>query len=197
MTENLLNATDTLSKKLVQTCLDAGAYKAYVIVVEKIPFDKDLRVYCEANYCGNYGCNYACPPYVGTADELVEKARKFKHALVFQTVKGLEDSYDFEGMTEAAKQHAENAMTISGSLTECVGPFLQLTAGGCNLCEICAQKTGEPCRFPCDAISSLEAYCINVSTLAGLCDMKYINGTNTVTYFGAFLYDEHQEEIGT
>ncbi|MBM3708346.1 MAG: DUF2284 domain-containing protein, partial [Actinobacteria bacterium] len=38
-------------------------------------------------------------------------------------------------------------------------------------------------------ISSLEAYCMNVSTLAGLCNMKYINGQNTVTYFGAFLFN--------
>ncbi|MBM3710008.1 MAG: DUF2284 domain-containing protein, partial [Actinobacteria bacterium] len=36
---------------------------------------------------------------------------------------------------------------------------------------------------------SLEAYCMNVSTLAELCNMKYINGQNTVTYFGAFLFN--------
>jgi len=29
---------------------------------------------------------------------------------------------------------------------------------------------------------------MNVSTLAKLCGMNYINGKDTVTYFGAFLY---------
>jgi hypothetical protein len=37
-------------------------------------------------------------------------------------------------------------------------------------------------------MASLEAYCINVSALASSADMKYINGQNTVTYFGAVLF---------
>lgn len=44
------------------------------------------------------------------------------------------------------------------------------------------------CRFSERAVSSLEAYCMNVSTLAGLCGMKYINGKDTMAYFGAFLF---------
>ncbi|MBM3714098.1 MAG: DUF2284 domain-containing protein, partial [Actinobacteria bacterium] len=67
--------------------------------------------------------------------------------------------------------------------------YLQLTAGECSVCQVCAQVENKPCRFPEKAISSLEAYCMNVSTLAGLCNMKYINGQNTVTYFGAFLFN--------
>ena len=34
----------------------------------------------------------------------------------------------------------------------------------------------------------LEAYGINVSRMAQTAGMKYINGTNTVTYFGAVLF---------
>nr|WP_305142352.1 DUF2284 domain-containing protein [uncultured Acetatifactor sp.] len=48
-------------------------------------------------------------------------------------------------------------------------------------------RTIHPCRFPDMAISSLEAHGINVSRLAAECGMKYINGQNTVTYFGAVL----------
>ena len=40
------------------------------------------------------------------------------------------------------------------------------------------------------AMSSLEAYGINVSVLAPQAGMKYINGINTVTYFGAVLLGE-------
>ncbi|MFR9235458.1 MAG: DUF2284 domain-containing protein [Eisenbergiella massiliensis] len=36
--------------------------------------------------------------------------------------------------------------------------------------------------------SSLEAYGINVSTLAAQCGMRYINGKDTVTYFGAVFF---------
>ena len=45
----------------------------------------------------------------------------------------------------------------------------------------------EPCRFPEKAIGSLEAYGVNVSLLAQTAGMRYINGQNTVTYFGAIL----------
>ena len=53
------------------------------------------------------------------------------------------------------------------------------------MCERCAKLTDEPCRFPELAMSSLEAYGVNVSLLAPQAGMQYINGTGTVTYFGA------------
>ncbi|MEG1427664.1 MAG: DUF2284 domain-containing protein, partial [Oscillospiraceae bacterium] len=62
---------------------------------------------------------------------------------------------------------------------------LYLGAGGCGLCDTCAIVTGEPCRFPENALASLESYGVSVSELATACGMRYINGANTVTYFGA------------
>ena len=64
---------------------------------------------------------------------------------------------------------------------------LFLGAGGCRVCSRCAKQDDEPCRHPDLALSSLEAYGINVSVLAPQAGMKYINGVNTVTYFGAVL----------
>ena len=87
-----------LEENLVKTCIDAGAYKAFVITTDKIPFDENLRTYCEANYCGNYGKNYACPPGVGNSKELIAEAKNYKKALIFQTVNQIEDSFDFEGI---------------------------------------------------------------------------------------------------
>ena len=40
---------------------------------------------------------------------------------------------------------------------------------------------------------SLEAYGIHVSKLAETAGMKYINGQNTVTYFGAVLFSLNGE----
>ena len=37
-------------------------------------------------------------------------------------------------------------------------------------------------------MASLEAYGVNVSRMAQAAGMKYINGANTVTYFGAVLF---------
>ena len=38
------------------------------------------------------------------------------------------------------------------------------------------------------AMPSLEAYGVNVSQLAKTAEMKYVNGQDTVTYFGAVLF---------
>ena len=65
---------------------------------------------------------------------------------------------------------------------------LHLGSGGCGVCETCAKRIGESCRFPKLAMPSLEAYGINVSALAKASGMKYINGQDTVTYFGAVLF---------
>ena len=75
-------------------------------------------------------------------------------------------------------------------MAETLSRYLLLTAGGCSLCPVCAKAENQPCRFPDRAISSLEAYCIQVSRLAAACGMPYHSGENTITNFGAFLFDE-------
>ncbi len=174
---------------LMKTCIEAGAYKAGVLTTDQIPFDENLRRYCQVNYCGNYGKNYACPPSVGDEKQLIAKAKNYKKALVFQTVAQIEDSLDLEGMKEAELRHSKIAAKINQHIKKQFDDYLQLTAGKCAVCPVCAQIENEPCRFPDKAISSLEAYCMNVSTLAKLCSMNYINGKDTVTYFGAFLFN--------
>ncbi len=174
--------------KLEEQAISCGAFKAKVIPMEKVVFNPELRKACEANYCGNFGRNYACPPNVGTSDELIAKAKSYAYGLVFQTVTEIEDSYDFEGMMEASANHTKTADAIEEKVKEYCSHYLQLTAGGCNRCKQCAQITGEPCRMPDRAISSVEAYCMDCSQLATASDMLYINGVNTVTYFGMFLF---------
>ncbi len=175
-------------EKLIEMAKALGAYAAGTIPVKDIPFDPTLRAACEANYCGNFGKNWTCPPTVGEINELIAQAKTYKHALVYQTVTPIEDSFDFEGMVEASKRHAK----VTDAITEMIfanvhDDILRLSAGGCPVCEVCAKRTDEPCRNPDKALASLEAYGIYVAKLAAQCGMKYINGPNTVTYFGAYL----------
>ena len=65
---------------------------------------------------------------------------------------------------------------------------LHLGAGGCGVCENCAKRDGEPCRFPNLQTVSLEAHGVDVYQLSISCGMKYTNGVNTVTYFGVMLF---------
>lgn len=121
----------------------------------------------------------------------MNEAKSYQKALVYQTVGTLEDSYDFEGMMEAARLHNELSRALAKWFATL--PFakkLHLGAGGCHMCGVCAKRTNEPCRHPELAMPSLETYGINVSELAASSGMKYINGQNTVTYFGALLFCE-------
>lgn len=155
------------------------------IAVSEIAFEPSLIDLCKMNNCGNYGKSYTCPPLVGETDELIRRAKTYQTAVVFQKIYPLEDSFDMEGMN-AAKRRFQKALNDVRTLCQnTLTDYLLLGAGGCGRCDRCAAQTNEPCRFPEKATPSLEAYSINVSTLAAACGMKYINGVNTVTYFGA------------
>lgn len=175
---------------MVDAALGCGADGAAVIDAGKIPHRRKFRLACEQNVCGQYGRNWMCPPDVGGIDALIASAQVYGRALVFQTVSPLEDSFDFAGMMEAEKRHGEIGLCIAKRILPLPGGALRLGAGACLLCPTCAKTDGGPCRRPEDAVSSLEAYAVAVSELAPLCGMKYINGENTVTFFGAVLFGQ-------
>jgi len=175
-------------EKLVKIALQAGAFKAHVLKVAEIPFDAQLRKLCEDNLCGKFGRNYGCPPFVGTPEKVIDRAKQYEYALIMQTVNPLEDSYDVEGMAEAGARHNAMSTAVYAQMKDEYPDSLLLTAGGCTRCERCAARDNEPCRHPEEEITpSLSSFCINVSQTAGKCGMKYINGVNTVTYFSVVL----------
>lgn len=176
--------------RLAEIALAEGAHKAGVIDGSLVETDAVFRSLCESNACGVYGKCWMCPPDVGNVEDLMAELRAFDHVLVYQTVGELEDSYDIEGMGEAAKAHTALTIRLTDATADL--PFskkLHLSKGGCQVCPVCAKVNGEPCRFPHRAIPSLEAYGINVSRLAVASGMKYVNGQNTVTYFGALFFN--------
>ena len=179
-----------LFDRLTGLALSLGAYRAAVIPVESVETDASFRDMCAANVCGNYGRNWMCPPDAGDIHELMASLRTYTYILVYQTVTELEDSYDFEGMMDAGVAHNRLMVELRDRLaSEELTRVLHLGAGGCRMCEVCAKRTNQPCRHPDRAVASLETYGVNVSKLAPAAGMKYINGKDTVTYFGAVLFD--------
>ena len=176
--------------QITELALSLGSFRAAIIPVEQVETDEAFRAMCASNACGNYGRNWMCPPDAGDIHELMAELRTYTYALVYQTVSELEDSYDFEGMMEAGARHNQLMAELRRRLTEApLSRVLHLGAGGCRMCEVCGKRTGEPCRHPDLAVASLETYGVNVSKLATAAGMKYINGQDTVTYFGAVLFD--------
>ncbi|MDE7219149.1 MAG: DUF2284 domain-containing protein [Oscillospiraceae bacterium] len=178
-------------ERLRRIALDLGAYRTGAVKVDEIHFEPEFRKLCESNACGMYGKSWMCPPDIGPVEDLIAQAKQFRQALVFQTVDTLADSYDFEGMMAAGEKMNRLMAAVRQQADEMgLRRRLLLGAGGCRVCQRCAKVNGQPCLYPGQALSSLEAYGINVSVLAPQAGMKYINGPNTVTFFGAVLIGE-------
>ena len=173
---------------LVDIALDAGATKAVVIPVESVVLNSTFRDICKSNGCGMYGRCWMCPPDVGEIDSLMAEIRKFKHGLLYQSISDIEDSFDIEGMQEAGTNHAWLSQRIEAFLMPLLEKHLHLSCGGCRLCERCAKLDNEPCRKPEQALASMESYGIDVYNTCKPTELKYINGQNTVTFFGIVLF---------
>lgn len=175
--------------ELLQLTLDCGAAKAAIIEQSQIVLSAEFRAACERNQCGLYGRCWMCPPDVGEIEALMARIRAFPGGVLYQTIGELEDSFDIEGMTEAGRRHAQVSQRIQRALPEGLRT-LHLTCGGCRMCETCAKASGEPCRFPDRALPSVESYGVDVYNTTRTTALKYINGPDTVTYFGLLLFEE-------
>lgn len=164
-----------------------GFFQFGVIPTAEIPFHPDVRMYCEMNTCRKYGTSWACPPGVGTVEECRAHCLQYTHMLVLTGKYDLEDSFDFEGMAAGHAAFAEICDHLADYLTDRLPDFLVLSNEGCPRCESCTYPDA-PCRFPEKLHPSVEAYGILVSNLAKKAGVNYINGKDTVTYFGALLY---------
>ena len=111
--------------------VEAEGCRAALLPVEQISFDPAFRRACEQNTCGNFGKCWKCPPDAGPIEELIREAQTYDTALVLQTIGTLEDSFDFEGMMEAAHQHGlllTRVRALAGTLG--FSRWLLLGAGG-------------------------------------------------------------------
>lgn len=179
--------------KIIDLALEYG-FNSAVLTVSEISFDPQLRRYCEMNNCGCLGKNHMCPPLVGSPEQIAARIKNFDEFILLQKVFPLEDSFDFEGMTSAQSGFWTDFIKLTEQVRIYYEDIMALGAGGCRICPRCAAEESLPCRFPDRAIPSLEACCINVSELASAAGLKYINGSNTVTYFGAILVRGNERE---
>jgi len=168
---------------------EAGATHARLTTTAGLEARDDVRASCEQNSCGKYGRCWTCPPTLGVLAELGERLRSYPEGLLIQNISTLEDSWDFEGMMAAAQTHNQMmrdlARRIAAHYPGC--EVLPLGCGGCGYCEKCSCPDA-PCRFPDEALASVEGYGLDVKALVTPCGLNYINGVNTVSYVGMVLF---------
>lgn len=179
----------SIQEELTKLALSCGATKAAYIPAKQIATNRLFRDVCASNGCGMYGKCWMCPPDAGEIEELMAMVHSYMHAVIYQTVTPLEDSFDIEGMGEARKELNRLTRRIRDAVRELpLANALILGAGGCGVCETCTKPAGLPCRNPKEALLSLEACGIDVYQTVKDTPLKYINGQNTVTFFGMVLY---------
>ena len=169
-----------------------GIWQWGCISTDELVFSPEVRAICEGNGCRAYGTNWACPPAYGSVEDCRERLMQYRQAWVFTAKYDLEDSFDIEGMAEAGKQFkvmANEMRSVANEMTH--GRCMVLANGGCNRCEQCTYPDA-PCRFPNELLESLEGYGLLVNRLAQAAHVNYINGVNTVTYFGAVFCDPEE-----
>jgi len=180
--------------ELVKIAREVGVSDTAIVDTSVIQFHEDFRKACEKNFCGKYDTNWMGPPAIGPVGGLIERARSYQHGLLLQTVHRLVSNFDMKGMLAAAKVHDK----VFREVFEKIGnrypgeKILPLAAGCCNSCEKCAYLDNKPCRNPGQAVSSVEAYGMNVIALEKSAGLPYYNGKNSVTYVGLILFDKRQ-----
>ena len=149
---------------------------------------------CEDNVCGRYKKSWACPPAIGTLEECEARCLSYSHMLVFNQVFALDDSFDYPGMLNGMEQFGHICHNINTLAKQYFTDYFLLGNEGCNTCGTCTYPDA-PCRFPDQLHPALEGMGLYVYKLAEQAGMNYINGKNTVTYFGGLLFHEEDTAV--
>ena len=174
---------------MIQLALEERFAAAEVVDTGDIVFDPIFRPCCEENLCGQYGCNYTCPPYCGTPEEMEQKVKTHKKALVLQTIWEIPDMSDNAAVKQAKKSHNAAQLRLAKKFREAGREGFLVGASGCALCTPCHMKNGEPCPHPDERFSCMSAYCIFVQKLAERCGMEYDCGSGLLGFFGMYVFD--------
>ena len=176
--------TDTEIFKLAE---EEGFSVAF-IDTDKIVQNPSFRKFCEDNLCGKYNVNYSCPPDCGTVEEVQERLKAGKRALVLQTIWEIGSYDNKEGIQKSKKAHNAAILRFTEKLRQAGVQGYCLGYGGCPLCDPCKRASNEPCAHPDKKISCMSAYCIDVAKLAEKCGLEFAWVPEKLFLFGMFVF---------
>ena len=166
---------------------ECGFFETGEIDIASLRFSDEIRHICRGNVCRHYGTTWACPPAVGTIEECRQRCLEYNKMLLLSGKFDLEDSLDFEGMEAGLISFKKMIDLLDDRVKRVLSSYILLSNEGCMRCEKCSYPEA-PCRFPDRLFHSIEGYGFVVSNLARQAGIHYLNGKNTVTYFGAILF---------
>ena len=184
-------------KQILEKIIEADVFQCVSIKPHELSYQQEIRDICKGNLCRKYGTTWACPPAVGTIEECKNRCLQYNTMLAFTGKFTLEDCFDYEGMKRGMVEFKQITRKVESAVKPYLKDYLLLSNEGCITCTTCTYPY-TACRFPEQLHHSIEGYGILVSELAHRTGINYNNGQNTVTYFGALLFNDTdaQEDLG-
>ncbi len=158
------------------------------MTTREVIFSKEARDLCEKNTCGKYGTSWTCPPGTGSLEACITRCNAYKQAFLFSTVTEIEDAFDMTGWENAQIRHEKVTADVADVFRRFFDNLLILSTKACLTCQDCTYPDA-PCRNPERMSPAVESYGIMVNELTKHCNLNYINGENTVTYFSMIFFD--------
>ena len=171
----------------IKLAREIGFEDACMLNMEALKPMKEVREMCSANRCRAYGKSWACPPGCGSIEQCESRIKGYDSGVLVQTTGILDDVFDGEGMEKAMQLHRRRFEELARQARSLVGDCLPLSAGTCTRCEVCTYPDS-PCRFPDEALSSMEAFGLLVSQVCSDSGMTYYKGEKTITYTSCLLF---------
>jgi predicted metal-binding protein len=176
---------DSMSKVAIQmgiqTCLELDP--RFLIVEQRI---RDL---CAENRCGNYGNNYMCPPHIGSLEETAARLKEYQRGVLLQYSRSLRVEKDREEAMQAKIAFHHRILDLESYLnSQGIQHVWGMMGGDCELCAFCKAKTAEPCPYPDEARTSLEAIGVDVLALRERFGLDTRFHPDSITWTGCILF---------
>ena len=165
---------------------ECGFTHSAPLEISTLEFLQDVRDMCAADKCNRFDKSWACPPACGTLDEMRERVKDFNSGILVQTVGDVEDSYDWEGIQDAAKRQGKSFSRMWDKLEDGGASVFAMGTGGCTKCEACSYPDA-PCRFPDRMAASMEACGLYVSKVCTDNNLAYNYGPEKIAFTACFL----------
>ena len=156
---------------------------------------QNIRALCIENKCGHFNKHYMCPPHVGPLEEIKAKLKNYQRGILIQHSRPLDIMNDREGLIQSKVAFHKTILNIEDycrNMTSLRGTDLEhiwgLIGGTCELCQPCQAVTKEPCPYPQQARTSLEALGVDVVRLLKQHGLDSDFRADRITWTGCLLF---------
>jgi predicted metal-binding protein len=153
-----------------------------------VPEDRIFQ-YCLQNVCGNYGRNYACPPYTGSIQDLTTWLSRYNRGMLLQLTTYTPVYRRSREVEKAKLALHERVLQVEEYFKESgIEEIWGMSGGSCALCQVCRARVSEPCLYPDKLRTTMEALGIDVLGLLRRLGLDPNFHRDKVTWTGCVLF---------